>query len=223
MGEVCGFLYNAAMLKTEQLNAGALESGRRPGIWCWITGHYTRQGLWSLFLMCVFPLHAWALVLAFRDVDWVTQRTTAWDGVGVVAYGLLFTLLETVAVFIVMLLLGYLVPTFWDAGRRLSLLSLLVLLLSVWAILEQLFFLVGVSLPGWFIRLVIASGHPLRTLYAVAIALVVLTIALPAWLLLRSARMHAGMLALIDRLSILSVFYLLLDVIGIVIVIVRNV
>ncbi len=88
--------------------------------------------------------------------------------------------------------------------------------------LEQLFFLVGASMPGWFIGFVIASGHPLRTLYMAAVALLAVTIAVPAWLLLRTRGMYAGMRAVMDRLSILSVFYLLLDVIGVVIVIVRN-
>ncbi len=210
------------MLKTNQINASALEPAKRLGFWSWITGHYTRQGLWSLFLMCVFPLHAWALILAFRDVSWVTERTNSWDAVGVVSYGLMFTLVETILLFVVFVLLGYLVATHWNAEQRVTLLSLLVLLLSLWAILEQLFFLVGVTIPGWFVQLALIGGHPLRNLYAMIFGALIVTIALPAWLLLRTRGMYAGMRALMDRLSILSMFYLLLDVIGVVIVIVRN-
>ena len=216
------FLYNAAMLNTKNLEAGALEPARKAGLWSWITKHYTRQGLWSLFLMCVFPLHAWALVLAFRDVDWVTERTNAWDAVGVVSYGLLFTLVETLAVFIILVLLGYLISTHWNPDQRVALLSLLVLLASLWAMLEQLFFLVGMALPGWFIGLLIASGHPLRTLYIVVAGVVGVTIALPVLLFLRSSKGLTVMRALTERLSILSLFYLVLDVIGVAIVIVRN-
>ncbi len=210
------------MLKTTELNAGALEPTRRTGIWSWIAGHYTLQGLWSLFLMCVFPLQAWALILAFRDVSWVTERTNSWDAVGVVSYGLMFTLIETVLLVGVFVLLGYLVSTRWNPEQRVTLLSLLVLLLSLWAILEQLFFLVGVTLPGWFVRLMLLGGHPLRNLYALVFALVVLSIAVPVWLLLRTRGVYRGVRALMERLSILSVFYLLLDAIGVVIVIVRN-
>src|SRR5512138_438344 len=113
------------MLNTENVNVGTVQPARKLSLVSWITGRYTRQGLWSLFLTCVFPLHAWALVLAFRDVDWVTQRTNAWDAVGVVAYGLMFTLLETLAVFIIMVLLGYIAPPRWESDRRVALLSLL--------------------------------------------------------------------------------------------------
>lgn len=210
------------MLNTEQMNAGAVQPARKPALLNWITKRYTRQGLWSLFLMCVFPLHAWALILAFRDVSWVTERTNSWDAVGVVSYGLLFTLVETLLIFAIMVLLGYLVPTHWDVGHRVALLSLLVLLASIWAMLEQLFFLLGVVLPGWFIGFLIGAGHPLRTLYIVLIFLVGLTVAVPVWFVLRSARGYAILHGLMDRLSILSVFYLVLDVIGVVIVIARN-
>src|SRR5512141_1446140 len=97
------------MLKTDNLKTGDLQQTGKPGALSWFTGRYTRQGLWSLFLMCAFPLHVWALILAFRDVSWVTERTNSWDAVGVVAYGLLFTLVESVLVFGIMTLLGFLI------------------------------------------------------------------------------------------------------------------
>ena len=210
------------MLNTKNLEAGVAEPARKTGLWDWVTEHYTRQDLWSLFLMCVFPLHAWALVLAFRDVDWVTERTNAWDAVGVVSYGLLFTLVETVAVFIIMVLLGYIAPPRWKSDRRVALLSLLVLLASLWAMLEQLFFLIPLSLPGWLIGFFAANGHPLRMVYIVFAGVVGITVLLPVLLFVRSPRGVAFMRGLAERLSILSLFYLALDAIGVVIVILRN-
>ena len=59
-----------------------------------ILGRYTRQGLWTLFLMCALPLHIWTLILAFRDLPWLTDRTNAWDAFGVMSYGLIFALVE---------------------------------------------------------------------------------------------------------------------------------
>src|SRR5512144_3130677 len=127
------------MLNTENVNVGTVQPARKFSLLGWITQHYTRHGLWSLFLMCVFPLHAWALILAFRDVSWVTERTNSWDAVGVVSYGLLFTLVETALVFAVIVLLGYLVSLHWDVDHRVALLGFLVLIASIWAMLEQLF------------------------------------------------------------------------------------
>src|SRR5512144_2096710 len=139
------------MLNTENVNVGTVQPARKFSLLGWITQHYTRHGLWSLFLMCAFPLHAWALILAFRDVSWVSERTNSWDGVGVVAYGLLFTLVESVLVFGIMALLGCLMSARGDVDRRVAVLSVLALMAAVWAMLEQLYFLAGARLPGWFI------------------------------------------------------------------------
>ncbi len=186
------------------------------------TQRYSRQGLWSLFLMCALPLHAWTMILAFRDMSWVTDRTNAWDAVGVFSYGLVFALLESLIIFLVASLLGFLVSARWDRQWRVSLLSVLVLMLSLWAIVEQLFFLLEVHLPGSVIDLLVHSGHPLRALYAGVIGLVGLTILVPVVLVLRSQKAVRFVEAMIDRLSLLAMFYLAFDAIGLVIVVIRN-
>ena len=183
---------------------------------------YSRQGLWSLFLMCALPLHAWTMVLAFRDMSWVTDRTNAWDAVGVFSYGLVFALAESLIIFLLVALLGFLVSPRWDRDLRVSLLTVLVLMLSIWAILEQLFFLLEVRLPGGIINLLVQSGHPLRTLYLMVAALLVITIMGPVVLVVRSEGARRFVHGLIDRLSLLAILYLVFDLIGLVIVVVRN-
>ncbi len=186
------------------------------------TRRYSRQGLWSLFLMCALPLHAWTMILAFRDMSWVTDRTNAWDAVGVFSYGLVFALAESLIIFLLASLLGFLVSARWDRDWRVSLISVLVLMLSLWAILEQLFFLLEVHLPGFLIDVLVRSGHPLRALYVGVVGLVSLTILVPVVLVLRSQKAVRFVEAMIDRLSLLAMFYLVLDVIGLVIVVIRN-
>jgi hypothetical protein len=189
----------------------------------WITARYTRQALWSLFLMCALPLHIWTFILAFRDISWLTDRTNSWDAVGVVAYGLLFALVESLLVFAVMALLGYLVPGRWNPDRRVALLTVLVWVLSLWAMLDQLAFITGAGLPAWLIDIFVNSGHPARIFYAVLLTVVSLSVLLPVLLVLRSERGYKAVRGLMDRLSILMMFYLVLDAIGLVIVIIRNI
>lgn len=211
------------MLSTATPKKGGAYRFRPASILSWITRHYTRQALWSLFLMCAFPQHVWTLILAFRDISWVTARSNnGWDAVGVISYGLLFALVESLLLFGGMVLLGFLVSGRWDVGRRVALLTTLVLVASIWAMLEQLFFLAGTGLPGWLIGFVLWSGHPLRTLYFLLGGLVGVTTLLPVMLVIRSARAWSFMRVLIDRLSVLTMFYLALDVLAILIVIVRN-
>ena len=188
-----------------------------------ITRHYSRQGLWSLFLLCAFPLHVWTLILAFRDVSWLTERTNAWDAVGVVSYGLVFAFLESVIIFLVVALLGYLASGRWNQDRRIALLTVLVFMSALWAMLGQLLYLLDTPLPGAFIIFMVQTGHPARLLYGATWAIVTLTILIPALLVLRSDRVFRFVRGMIERLSLLTMFYLLFDVVGLVIVIVRNV
>jgi hypothetical protein len=187
-----------------------------------ILGRYTRQGLWSLFLMCALPLHAWTLVLAFRDLSWLTDRTNAWDAVGVLCYGLVFAFVESAIVFLITTLLGLLSPRRWDPGRRVGVLSILVLVLSLWAMAAQLFFLTDFQMPGAVIAFLVHSGHPLRVIYAVLPALVGATFLVPVVLVARSERGTRVMSGLIERLGLLSTFYLVFDAAALVIVVIRN-
>lgn len=186
------------------------------------TQRYSKQGLWSLFLMCAFPLHFWTLILVFRDIQWMTERTNFWDALGVASYAMVFAFLESLLLFLILTLLGFLVPTRWTRETRIALLSVLFLILSIWAMLGQLYFLAAVQTPGWFIFLMVRIGHPVRILYALALILVTPTLALPAWFALRSEKFLNSVNSLIERLSLLSGLYLFFDVIGLIIIIIRN-
>jgi hypothetical protein len=183
---------------------------------------YSRQGLESLFLTCAFPLHFWALLLAFRDISWLTERTNLWDAIGVVSYGMLFALAESTVIFLLVALIGLITPPGWRSDRRITFLGLLILLVSLWAIIGQLLFLWNVSLPGQVVQFLRHSNHPLRILYLLCLAVVVPTILLPVYLFIRSKKSVAVMQDLMERFSLLTTFYLFFDAVGFVIVILRN-
>ena len=184
---------------------------------------YSKQGLWTLFLISAFPLHVWTFILALRDFSWVSERTNSWDAIGVISYGLLFALVESVAVFLVVILLGFLISKTWNEEQRNALLGTLVLITSLWAMVSYLYFLMQVSVSGNFINFVAGLAHPLRFLYAISFALVVPTVAIPAYFSLQSEKFLKGVQGLFERLSLLTLFYLFFDFVGLVIVIIRNV
>lgn len=185
-------------------------------------GRYSKQGLWALFLICAFPLHAWTLILAFRDFSWVSERTNSWDAVGVVSYGLLFALVESVIIFLLAVVLGFLVSRKWGEERRIALLGTLVLIASVWAMLGYAFFLFNVQLSGETIAFLVQLAHPLRFLYAVTLAFVGTSFLIPAYFILRSDRFLQVTRGIYERISVLALFYLFFDAAGLVIVIARN-
>ena len=184
---------------------------------------YTRQGLWSLFLMCAFPLHFWTLILAFRDLSWLIDRSNLWDAISVASYGMIFAFAESVLVFLIAIILGFLVSKYWDVQRRIALMSSLVLITALWAMVDQLFALLGISLPAWFIDFFAQQSHPLRALYVFSLLLVSLTVLPSTYLILKSDKALRVVQGFIERITLLTAFYLLFDVIGLVIVIMRNV
>jgi hypothetical protein len=187
-----------------------------------IFGRYTLGGLWSLFLMCALLQHAWTLVLAFRDMAWLTDRTNSWDAIGVLCYGLLFALVESFVLFVVVAVLGFLLPRRWEPERRIAVLGIFALVLSLWAIVAQLFFLLNMRLSGGVVAFLVASAHPLWVIYGVLIVIVSATFALPLWAIGRPASGLKSVGALMEKLGLLAMFYLLFDAAALVIVVIRN-
>jgi hypothetical protein len=153
----------------------------------------------------------------------VTERTNSWDAVGVVSYGLIFAFIESVVIFLVASLLGFLVSKKWSEDHRVNLMGLLVFITSLWAMASYLYFMLNWNFSGETILFIAGLSHPLRFLYAVVLVLVGLTMALPTYFILRSEKFLKGVQALFERLSMLTQFYLFFDIVGLVIVIVRNV
>jgi len=188
-----------------------------------MTKYYSKQDLWSLFLMCAFPLHLWTLLLAFRDISWVAERTNFGDAIGVVSYGMIFAFLESLLLFIFASLLGILIPQRWGRDKRLAVISMLVFVLAIWAMVPQLYGLQAWSMPDALPAFLGASAHPLRYLYILILAFVVPTVLLPILTIYRSEKTLATILDMMGRVSLLTMFYLLLDFAALIVVIIRNI
>jgi hypothetical protein len=184
---------------------------------------YSMRGLWSLFLMCAFPLHLWALIMIFRDLSWVAARTNAWDAVGLASYGMVFAFVETVIIFAVVALLGLFTPKLWNYDKRIGFLSLLVLITSIWAMLGQLFFIWNLSLPDVFAQFLRSSSHPFRFLYGGVLAVVIPTVLLPVYFFVKSKKIVLMIQELVERFSVVAMFYLVFDLLGFIIVVFRNI
>lgn len=187
-----------------------------------ISRFYSRQGLWSLFLMCALPLHIWTFFLAFRDFDWITARTNSWDAVGVIAYGLLFALIESAVIFLAAALLGLLVSAKWEEKRRIALMSALVVILSLWSIFNQSYFLRDMPPPAWLGEFAYETGRPVLTLYVLALILTSLSFLIPTYFILRSDKTLRVVQGGMERLSLLMTLYLVFDAVSLVIILIRN-
>jgi len=136
---------------------------------------------------------------------------------------LLFAFIESIAVFLVVSLLGFFISTKWKEKRRNALLGILVLITSLWAILSYLYFLVPFSISGETIIFLANLAHPLRFIYEFSLVVVTPTIIVPTYFVLRSENFLRGVRGFFERLSLLTLFYLFFDFVGLIIVIIRNV
>lgn len=167
-------------------------------------------------------MHIWTLFLGFRDFDWVTARTNSWDAVGVVSYGLLFTFFESLVVFIAVVLLGFLISIKWSQKKRTALMGVMVIILSLWSILNQTYFLRAMEPSEQIIVFYIGTRRPLAALYVTTILFVGLSFALPTCAILTSSKAEKTVLDGFERLSTLMILYLVFDIIALVIILIRN-
>jgi hypothetical protein len=184
--------------------------------------HLKRQDLLKLFLVCVFPLQTWTIYMTLRDVEWVAARTNVGDALGFLSYNLLFGLIESILAWIFLLLLNFLIPKQWARQTRIALLGSIVFIVAIWAVLGQLYFLIGQGTPELFLKIAIGTGHPLWILYGTAITSIAASVIIPIILLVRSPLVRDRLLSIFERVTVLSGLYLILDLVGIAIVVTRN-
>ena len=184
---------------------------------------YSRWGLWTLFLMAALPIHLWTIILVFNDFSWLAERTNAWDAVGVGAYGMIYAFLESIVIFLILVVLGFLLPKRWLETKRISLISVLFLITALWAILGQLYFLINFQLPEPVFWFLVNSGHPLRIIYPTVLLLAGITAIIPTIWIMRSKNATRIAIDIIERLKILSMLYIFFDVIALGVILIRNI
>jgi hypothetical protein len=184
---------------------------------------FDRGDLFKLFLIVAFPLHVWTIFMALRDVGWVAEGRTVNGAIGFSAYVLVFTLVESLALFVFVLLLGLLISKKWNKDQRLASLGLVAVILASWSIIEQIILvLLFDRITNALASFTFLAASPWIG-FAILAVVVAVSFALPVFLALRSLKITKGLLAVFDRISLLSGFYLVFDALAIVTLIVRNV
>jgi hypothetical protein len=167
-----------------------------------------RENLLLAFLVVLFPVHVWAIVnIFFKVPGWIVQMSM-WDVAGTAAYPLAFALLESVIVFIPVVILGLILPASLRGDKFLPLITALVLLVSIWV--GILHFSLG-ALQAWgTVELLLGLGAFLLSLVVVFV------------LVARSEKLSSAITAFAKRLAVLSALYLLIDIFGLIVIVVRN-
>jgi len=184
---------------------------------------FDRSDWFKLFLVCAFPLHLWTILMVFRDVNWVAERTTSWDAFGFSGYALFYTLIESLLLFGFIALLGFIIPKNWNLTLRFVILSLIAFILAGWSIMEQLILII---FWGWLRHLADSFTFLITqpwSSYVIFAGLIVISMTVPLLLLRKYKGLQTKVYSVLDRLTLLSGLYLFLDAIGIIVIIIRNV
>ena len=164
-----------------------------------------RSTLIAILAAVAVPLHLWVLLLLAASMPQWLLRLTPMQLVGSVSYSLAFALLETLIVFAVVLGLLFILPKRLVGTAPVPLAAVavaLTLLLMIWVILTTF-------------------AQQTRLLLGFAVYLVLLAVGVIA--LRRSSRLARGVAAVVDRLIPLALLYIFLDILGVIVVIIRNV
>lgn len=184
---------------------------------------YNKRDLWLLFSATAFMIHVWTFILFFRDFSWLAERSTAWDAIGTGAYALMYAVIESFVIFLAIIVMGIFISDKWEGETRSAILFVLMAAAVVWAMLGQLYFIWGIQLPFSSVEFLAARTHPLWWLYGAIGSVVITSVSVPIYFTLTSSKVSQFIGQVMERLIPLTVLYLFVDLVGLVVVLYRNI
>lgn len=184
--------------------------------------HFNRENTLTLFLVTSFPINLWAIIIWFRNFGSIAEENGLWDAVGVGAYLLSYALLESVLVFLTILLLSMLLPKKWGQEKSLAQVGFLYLALTIGLILEQSRALVEFPREGFLWRNINFIINRLSSFPAIIVAIAAGIAIASVIAIHRSPSVRRTVLAAIEKIALLSTIYVVLDLIAVVAVFMRN-
>lgn len=167
-----------------------------------------RRDVLLLFAACVFPVHVWAIIGLLKELPaWILRLSTG-EMVGVISYTLAFALFESVLFLLPLLLLILVLPRRWFGDDLVAQGTVLVALTTAWAIAahynDDVIRLWGMrQFAFWFV------------LYLVSLFVVGLAVH-------RYRRIERAIHTFVERLSLLSLIYVVIDLVAVIVVLIRN-
>lgn len=158
----------------------------------------TRSELLALFVACTIPIHIWSLVNAFTEVPAWVIKMNMWEVLGALAYTQSFALFETVIVVLLLALLFFVLPRFFVGEQVVPIGMMIVLPVTIWLIILQLNTdwiddRNATALAIWGISLIVVLGTSI-------------------FLARRSEKVQGILQTVSDRIVVLAVFLLIIDV-----------
>lgn len=172
-----------------------------------------------LFLVVAFPIHFWSIIMQLYEIE----DTPAWEALGRGGYSLLFALAESVLIFVLLLPVFILLIKRVGETKALVITSWLYLGVAAAASVAQAFATIDKSAGTLWHRLFTLVGRFEGVSFILFMLLLLATLYTPVLLSLRSYKVSLTMYKGIERIASLTFFYLFLDAIGIMVIVIRNI
>ena len=167
----------------------------------------SRHNIVYAYLACLFPIQVWSIYNSLREVPAWLRQMSLWDVIGVVSYPQVFVLFESVVIFLPLVLLSALLPAGWFRDKFVARSAGIVYLSVVWFILAHIN---DLTLRYWGL-----GQFP--------IGLFLFSQILFFSLIHYSHKLQSIIVSLVNRIAVLSIVYLFIDLISVLIVVIRNV
>lgn len=166
-----------------------------------------RKELFTVFLASAFASNAWALYNITQEVPAWILRLSLGEMVGVMAHSLLFALLDALPIFVALTLAAIVLPASWLRDRFVAIGSSVAFITAVWMII---FHTNNLLTQRDVIKIAVWAAS-----YALITAVVYI------WIL-RSDKANRAVVNGVERLGLLAGLYLVLDLVGIGVVLIRT-
>lgn len=173
-----------------------------------------RREVGLLFAACAFPLHTWALLMFFHQLPAYLLQMSLGSALAVLAYALALALIESLLALGTLVLAAMALPRRVFQERRVALVALGFLMTFLWVIPVH-FQTTILNRLSW--NMIAYQALVMGWLLSYLSALIFFS-----HRLLRRGEFHQRVIAFFDRLSLLALIYLPIDVICLLVVIWRN-
>lgn len=168
----------------------------------------SRADLGASFAIIAFPLHVWTVINILQIVPAWLLRLSVWELAGAVSYALAAVLIESTLLWAALVGLGVFLPRKWLTDKFVALSGILAWVVCAWAALAQFFF---DKLLQWGAEILLLGLLAVAVSFALAYKCVV-----------RSKRVENWVKQLAQRLSVLVFAYVVFDLLGLAVILFRN-
>jgi hypothetical protein len=158
-----------------------------------------------------------------QQADWVSFRSGVFDALGLISYVALAAFFESFFLFSFLVLLGLCISPNWDPQKKMTLLGIYFWLGVIASGLNKVYFKIDQSIGTFAFRVFYnlnRFGEITLPLLVIAILCIVVGIVI---LVSRFEKLSRIFYAIMDRVTLLAVIYLSIDLIALIVIVIRNI